>query len=62
MDTICSQANYAVLTAGAGTTNLLTGVVGAWADSVPILIITGQEATKQFKNNNITRMIGSLYR
>ena len=45
-------------TAGAGTTNLLTGVVGAWADSVPILIITGQEATKQFKNNNITRMIG----
>lgn len=47
-----------IATAGAGTTNLLTGVVGAWADSVPILIITGQEATKQFRNKNITRMIG----
>ena len=47
-----------IATAGAGTTNLLTGVVGAWADSVPILIITGQEATKQFKNKNISRMIG----
>ena len=47
-----------LVTAGAGTTNALTGVVGAWADSVPILIISGQEATKQFKNKNISRMIG----
>ena len=47
-----------LVTAGAGTTNALTGVVGAFADSVPILIISGQEATKQYKNNNITRMIG----
>lgn len=47
-----------LLTAGAGTTNALTGVVGAWADSVPVLIITGQEATKQFKANNLSRMIG----
>lgn len=47
-----------LLTAGAGTTNALTGVVGAWADSVPVLIITGQEATKQFMANNLARMIG----
>ena len=32
-----------LITAGAGTSNALTGVVGAWADSVPILIISGQE-------------------
>lgn len=47
-----------LLTAGAGTTNALTGVVGAWADSVPVLLISGQEATKQFKGNNLARMIG----
>ena len=47
-----------LVTAGAGTTNALTGVVGAWADSVPILILSGQEATKQFKSNNLARMIG----
>lgn len=47
-----------LLTAGAGTTNALTGVVGAWADSVPVMVITGQEATKQFKANNLARMIG----
>lgn len=47
-----------LLTAGAGTTNALTGVVGAFADSVPVMIITGQEATKQFKANNLSRMIG----
>jgi acetolactate synthase-1/2/3 large subunit len=47
-----------LVTAGAGTTNALTGVVGAWADSVPMLVICGQEATKQFKGNNLARMIG----
>jgi acetolactate synthase-1/2/3 large subunit len=47
-----------LVTAGAGTTNALTGVVGAWADGVPVLILSGQEATKQFKLNNLSRMIG----
>ncbi len=47
-----------LVTAGAGITNALTGVMGAWADSVPILIISGQESTQQFKNKNICRMIG----
>ena len=46
------------VTAGAGITNALTGVVGAWADSVPVLILSGQEATKQFASNNLSRMIG----
>jgi len=47
-----------LVTAGAGITNALTGVVGSWADSVPVLILSGQEATKQFKSNNLSRMIG----
>jgi len=47
-----------LVTAGAGIANALTGVVGSWADSVPVLILSGQEATKQFKTNNLARMIG----
>jgi len=47
-----------LVTAGAGTTNALTGVVGSWADSVPVLIISGQESTRQFKVSNLARMIG----
>ena len=54
-----SERMAAVLvTAGAGITNALTGVVGSWADSVPVLLLSGQEATKQFKSNNLARMIG----
>ncbi|TVS01889.1 MAG: thiamine pyrophosphate-binding protein [Cyanobium sp. PLM2.Bin73] len=49
-----------LVTAGAGAVNALTGVVGSYADSVPVLVITGQEATKQFKANNLARMVGVL--
>lgn len=47
-----------LVTAGAGTTNALTGVVGAWADSVPMVIISGQESSKQFSDAIKGRMIG----
>ena len=35
---------YAVVcvTSGPGATNTLTGVVGAWQDSIPMLILSGQ--------------------
>jgi acetolactate synthase-1/2/3 large subunit len=35
-------------TSGPGATNLLTGVACAFADSVPLLVITGQAATHAF--------------
>src|SRR5262245_12842306 len=35
-------------TSGPGATNLITGVAGAYADSVPIIVLTGQVATKSF--------------
>lgn len=35
-------------TSGPGATNLLTGVAAAYADSVPIVVLTGQVATKAF--------------
>ena len=49
--TMAMQAYYRVngkpcaciLTAGAGSSNGITGVISAWADSIPGLIISGQE-------------------
>jgi acetolactate synthase-1/2/3 large subunit len=35
-------------TSGPGATNLLTGVAAAYADSIPIVVLTGQVATKAF--------------
>jgi acetolactate synthase-1/2/3 large subunit len=35
-------------TSGPGATNLLTGVAGAYADSIPMVVLTGQVATKAF--------------
>lgn len=34
-------------TSGPGATNILTGVVGAWVDSAPVLYLTGQSNVKQ---------------
>ena len=48
----------AVLTTGAGSTNGVTGVVSAWADSIPGLIISGNENSKYIHDGNHTRMYG----
>src|SRR6185312_13471970 len=33
----------AILTTGAGSTNGVTGVVSTWMDSIPVLILSGNE-------------------
>ena len=35
-------------TSGPGATNLITGVAAAYADSIPMIVLTGQVATKSF--------------
>jgi len=46
------------ITSGPGSTNTLTGVVGAWIDSIPTFIISGQVQTHQQINKTKTRQIG----
>lgn len=47
-----------LLTTGAGSSNGITGVLSAWADSIPGLIISGNENTKYIRPDNHTRMYG----
>ena len=47
-----------VLTTGAGSSNGITGVLSAWADSIPGLVISGNEHSKYIHPGNHTRMYG----
>lgn len=48
----------AILTTGAGSSNGITGVLSAWADSIPGLVISGNENSKHIRPDNPTRMYG----
>lgn len=52
------KMSVALVTAGAGSSNALTGVISNWADSIPGLIISGQEQEKFLKNHNHLRIYG----
>lgn len=39
----------ALVTTGAGSTNAVTGVMSAWMDSVPVVVISGNESTKNIQ-------------
>jgi acetolactate synthase-1/2/3 large subunit len=47
-----------LLTTGAGASNGITGVLSAWADSMPGIVIAGNENSKFTKPENILRMWG----
>lgn len=47
-----------LLTTGAGSTNGVTGVVSAWMDSIPVLIISGNENSKFTQESNPLRIWG----
>ena len=43
------KVSAAIVTAGAGATNAVTGVVSNWADSIPGFIISGNESSYHIK-------------
>lgn len=48
----------AIATSGPGATNLITGIAGAWFDSIPVMFITGQVATYRMKGDTGVRQMG----
>ncbi|MEW5984296.1 MAG: thiamine pyrophosphate-binding protein [Acidobacteriota bacterium] len=48
----------ALATSGPGATNLLTGIICSWFDSVPVLYLTGQVTTFRLKGNTGVRQMG----
>jgi len=55
---ISSRPGVMLTTSGAGAANAVTGVLGAWADSVPIVVLSGQERTVFARLDNPSRMWG----
>lgn len=53
------RLSAAIVTAGGGATNAVTGVVSNWADSIPGLIISGQEGSNYLKDHKNLRMYGT---
>ncbi len=47
-----------LVTTGPGGTNALTGVAGAWLDSTPMLVISGQVKRADLKGNTGVRQMG----
>lgn len=47
-----------LVTTGPGSTNALTGVAGAWLDSIPMLVISGQVRTGLIGDYSYQRQVG----
>jgi acetolactate synthase-1/2/3 large subunit len=47
-----------LVTTGPGSTNALTGVAGAWVDSIPLLVISGQVRTGIMADYSHQRQVG----
>jgi acetolactate synthase-1/2/3 large subunit len=55
---ISGEIGACLVTTGAGSTNAVTGVMSAWADSLPGLIIAGNENSAHTRVENPLRMWG----
>jgi len=53
------KLSAALVTAGGGATNAVTGIASNWADSIPGFIICGQESSNYCVQNSYLRMIGT---
>lgn len=52
------KCGVAIATSGPGATNMITGIADAYFDSIPVLYITGQVNTYEFKGNKPIRQQG----
>ena len=55
---ISGKLGVAVVTTGPGSTNAITGVAGAWLDSVPLLVLAGQVKTSDYNLDASLRQKG----
>lgn len=53
------KLSAALVTAGAGASNAITGVISNWADSIPGIIISGQEPIRYLSQHKDLRMFGT---
>jgi len=49
----------ALVTAGGGASNSITGIVSTWADSIPVIIFAGQESSFYLSDHSNHRMYGT---
>lgn len=49
----------AVVTTGPGSTNAITGLLGAWQDSIPVIFISGQVRTDHMSYGKKVRQVGT---
>jgi acetolactate synthase I/II/III large subunit len=52
------KLSVALVTAGAGSSNAITGVLSNWADSIPCIVISGQEQRVHMEKHSHLRMLG----
>ncbi len=55
---ICGRLGVMITTSGGAATNAITGALDAWADSIPTMIISGQEKSQFVKEHKDLRMWG----
>ena len=53
------KISAALVTAGAGVANAVTGALSNWADSIPCIILSGQESSFYFDIHSKVRMLGT---
>lgn len=56
---VTNKFGCVIVTTGPGTTNALTGLLGAWNDSVPCLFISGQVRSSHVSYNRPVRQVGT---
>ena len=55
---VVDDIGVCLVTAGPGGTNAITGVAGAWLDSTPMLVLSGQAKRADLKGTSGVRQMG----